>query len=107
MDSAGPATRFWRTPPSEPQSHMHAHRSSRPWRSLALALAVVLSSFITLLVVAPTAAAATFVTGSIASNTVWGIDGSPPDDDTYVLTPARTVAPGVRTGEPTPGLHPR
>ena len=95
MDSTGPATRFWRTPPSEPQSHMHAHRSSRPWRSLALALAVVLSSFITLLVVAPTAAAVTFVSGSIASNTVWGIDGSPPDDDTYVLTADVTVDPGV------------
>ena len=77
--------------PSESQLPMHAHRLPRPWRSLGLALAIVLSSFATLLIVAPTAAAVTYVSGTITTDTVWGL----PADDTYVLTADVTVDVGV------------
>jgi len=70
---------------------MHIHRLPRPWRSLGLALAIVLSSFATLLIVAPTAAAVTYVSGTITTDTVWGL----PADDTYVLTADVTVDVGV------------
>ena len=58
--------------------------------SIATAIAVLCASFGALLAITPHAAAVTYVSGTITSDTIWGIS-----DDTYVITGHVTVAPGV------------
>jgi hypothetical protein len=56
---------------------------------------IAVSSLAAALLIAPTVSADTYVSGTITSNTVWGVDGIPPDDSRYILPDDVTVAPGV------------
>ncbi len=69
---------------------MATPRLGYQWRSFATVLVLVAASFTVFLFAAPRAAAVTYVSGVVATDTTWGSS-----DNVYVITRHVTVLPGV------------